>query len=142
MIKGKQDTPIQQVKVEERTHLWPNYGNKIISRAIGLVLKGLTWKSVITFLDDGQQTTGMKLKPSKCHLFKRSVVFLGKLVSDRCIEVNPFSVDTVKLWPVPKKMKDIEAIMGYINYHRAHIDHLAEIAEPLYKLTKAKTDFE
>ena len=75
---------------------------------MALVLKGLTWKSVITFLDDvivlGKDfnehlsnvqivlekfhTAGMKLKPSKCHLF-RSVVFLGKLVCNRPIEVNP-----------------------------------------------------
>ena len=71
------------------------------SRSISLVLRGLSWKSVIAFLDDvvvlGRdfdshmvnlsdvlrrfEQYGMKLKPKKCQLLQDSVVFLGRLVS-------------------------------------------------------------
>ena len=67
------------------------------SRAVSLVLRGISWKSVIAFLDDvvilGRDFDshlrnlsevlrhfdqyGMKLKPKKCQLLQSYVVFLG-----------------------------------------------------------------
>ena len=71
------------------------------SRSVSLVLRGLSWKSVIASLDDvviygrdfdshivnlsdvGRrfEQYGMKLKPNNCQLLQNSVVFLGRLVS-------------------------------------------------------------
>ena len=44
-------------------------------------------------------------------------------------------------WPTPKCKRDLEAFLGYANYHREHIKRFAEIATPLYTLTGAKTNF-
>ena len=41
-------------------------------------------------------------------------------------------------WPTPKCKKDLEAFLGYANYHREHIKSYAEIAAPLNTLTGAK----
>ena len=128
---------------------------------MGLVLRGLTWQLAIAFLDDvvvlgrsfedhaeklGKvlrkfKEAGMKLKPRKCHLFKTSVVFLGKLVSRNGVGVNPESLGAVKVGPVPKCKKEVESLVGFVNYHRSHIEKLAEITLPLYKLMGAKAVF-
>lgn len=39
------------------------------------------------------------------------------------------------------QMKDPEAFLGYVNYHREHIKSFAEIAAPLYTLKGPKTKF-
>ena len=124
-------------------------------RAMNLVLRGLTWKTALAFLDDVMvlgrtfdehlenlrevlgrfREYNLKLKPRKCTLFKRKVKFLGRLVGENTVEVDPESVEGVKDWPIPKCTKDVESFLGFVNYHREHIPRLAEIAEPLYSLT-------
>lgn len=126
------------------------------SRAVSLVLRGLSWSRVIAFLDDilvlgktfeehvGNLSEvlerfvnyGMKLKPKKCKLLKNSVLFLGKVVSKSGVEVNPANIDRILEWPIPSSKKEVEAFIGLVNYHREHIIGFAGIAEPLYKLKK------
>ena len=130
------------------------------SRAMSLVLRGLSWSTVIAFLDDvivlgksfKEHTTnlrevlgrfcsyGMKLKPKKCQMFRSSVLFLGKVVSRTGVSVNPANVEKVLNWKQPVSKKEVEAFLGLVNYHREHIVGYAGIAEPLYGLTK-KTPF-
>ena len=45
---------------------------------------------------------GLKLKPSKCHLFQSSVHYLGHVVSGEGITTDPAKISAVKDWPVPK----------------------------------------
>ena len=85
------------------------------SRSIPLVLRGLSWKSVIAILDDvvvlGRdfdshmlnlsdvlrrfEQYGMKLKPKKCQLLPDSVVFLGRLVSREGVQVPPGEITRI-----------------------------------------------
>lgn len=131
------------------------------SRMIQLVLQGLTWKECLAYLDDVVvlgtdfdshmenlykvfsrfRKYNLKLKPSKCNLLQTQVKFLGKIVSENGIAVNPDSIEAVKKWPIPKGKKDVESFLGFSNYHRDHIKNFAEIAEPLHQLTGQKTDF-
>lgn len=131
------------------------------SRVIQLVLQGLTWKECLAYLDDvvvlGKdfedhlqnfssvfsrfQKYNLKLKPSKCQLFQTEVKFLGKIVSEAGISVNPESVESVQNWPTPKNKKEVESFIGYVNYHRDHIKNFSALAEPLHQLTGPKVDF-
>ena len=43
----------------------------------------------------------LKLHPSKCELFKTSLLYLGHIVSEDCIKTDPKKIDTVLQWPVP-----------------------------------------
>lgn len=124
-------------------------------RAMNLVLRGLTWKTVLAFLDDvlilGKDFTdhmknleevldrfrlyNLKLKPKKCVLFQTKAKFLGKIVTGNSISVDPQSNNTVRNWPEPKCTRDVESFLGFVNYHREHIPYLAELAVPLYTLT-------
>ena len=47
-----------------------------------------------------------------------------------------------KKWPVPESVKDMEKFLGFVNYHREHIEDYARIASILYKLTGSKATFE
>ena len=124
-------------------------------RAMNLVLRGLTWKSVLAFLDDVMvlgktfeehlanleevlerfQHHNLKLKPKKCALFQTQTKFLGRIVTGETVSVDPASVEVVRDWPTPTCTKDVERFLGFANYNRDHIPSLAELADPLYGLT-------
>ena len=131
-------------------------------RAMMLVLKGLTWKEVLAYLDDimilGKsfedhlnniievfkrfRDRNLKLRAKKCLLFQTEVGFLGKRVSKSGIAVNPDSMETIQNWPIPTDVKEVQRILGMANYHRAHIKDFSHIASPLHGLTKKGVKFE
>ena len=66
-----------------------------------------------------------KLKAKKCELFHKQVLFLGKVVSQSGISLNPGSVEKIQKWLKPKSSDDI----------------MSFLAEPLYRLTKKGVAF-
>jgi predicted aspartyl protease len=128
------------------------------ARAMNLVLRGLTWKTVLAFLDDiivlGTSFSehmknlqealerfrqfGLKLKPRKCSLFQREVEFLGRKVSHNQVAMTEEDIAVVKAWPVPTCAKHVERFMGLANYHRGFIKDFSHLAAPLYAVTGKK----
>lgn len=49
----------------------------------------------------------LELKGSKCAFFKKEVIYLGHLVSDKEIITDPDRVEAVSNWPVPKSVRDV-----------------------------------
>ena len=47
---------------------------------------------------------GLKLKPSKCVLFQKSVSYLGHIVSESGIKTDPAKIKRVCEWPVPENV--------------------------------------
>ena len=68
-------------------------------------------------------------------------LFLGRVVSAEGVSVNPENVEKVKNWPVPKSVKDVEKFLGFLNYHREHIQNYARDTSVLYKLTGSRAIF-
>ena len=95
-------------------------------QAMMLILKGLTWKEVLAYLDDimilGKsfddhlnniievlkrfKDRNLKLKAKKCSLFQTEVYFLEKRVSKSGIPVNPESKETIQNWQSEGSTKD------------------------------------
>ena len=124
-------------------------------RVMTEVLKDLSWKQVLAYLDDvvvlGSsfksqlvnlkcvfdrfRTSNLKLKPRKCELFRRKLKFLGWIVSSEGISIPPENIEAVSKRPYPKDVTSLQSFLGYMNYHRAYIPQFAELAAPLYTLT-------
>ena len=45
-------------------------------------------------------TAGLKLKPSKCYLFQKSVHYLGHIISKHGVENDPQKIQCVNEWPI------------------------------------------
>ena len=82
---------------------------------------------------------GLKVKPSKCVLFKRDIEFLGHLVSVSGVDPVPDKLKAIRDWPTPHCLRDVRAFFGLASYYRRFVRNFASIAEPLTRLTKKHT---
>lgn len=81
---------------------------------------------------------GLKLKPSKCHLFQKQIRYLGHLVTTQGHTVDPTDQEAViKLKDQrPKTVGDVRKIMGFIGYYRSYIPNFSRRAKPIYDLLR------
>ncbi|KAJ1590295.1 hypothetical protein NDA12_005931 [Ustilago hordei] len=75
-------------------------------------------------------------KLSKCEFHTKTVEFLGYIIKPTGIEMDPEKVRTVKEWPMPESIHDIQRFLGFANFYRRFIAHFAHIAKPLTALVK------
>ena len=52
---------------------------------------------------------GLKLQPSKCELFKTSLLYLGYIVSEDGIRADPKKIEAVLQWPVPLTVTNVRS---------------------------------
>ena len=83
------------------------------------------------------RSAGLKLKPSKCFLFKNEVRYLGHVVSADGIKTDPDKVKAIKDWPVPKDSRDVRKFLGFAGFYRKFIKDFSKIARPLHSLLKS-----
>ena len=84
---------------------------------------------------------GLKVKPSKCVLFKTEIQYLGYLVSEAGINPMPDKIQALKDWPTPNSLTDVRAFLGLASYYGKFVRGFATIAEPLTALLRKKVRF-
>ena len=121
-----------------------------------LLFAGLSYEVVSVYLDDvivfGRNfeehlnrlelvfqrlsENGLKIKGSKCNFFQKRVSFLGQIISEIGVEVDPKKVRAVKKMKEPSSLKDVRAFLGLVGYYRKFIPGFGKTAEPLYKIAE------
>ena len=104
-----------------------------------VIIFGRTQKELLDRLDQILKRLheyGLKVKPSKCVLFRTEIKFLGHLVSAAGVQPLPDKVSAISDWPTPRCIRDVRAFYGLIGYYRRFIEGFATLAEPLTRLTR------
>jgi hypothetical protein len=68
------------------------------------------------------------LKPEKCEWEEMKVEYLGMIVSEDGVEMDPVKVEAVRRWPKPRNKKDLQQFLGFTNYHQRFISNFLHIA--------------
>ena len=72
----------------------------------------------------------------KCRFHQEEVRFLGYKVSLRGICIEDERIRTVKQWPEPKSVRDIQVFLGFTNFYRQFIQEFSCIAALLSFMLK------
>lgn len=130
-------------------------------RLMDRVLSGLQWEICLVYLDDiivpsetleqmilrlrqvleRFRQAGLKLKPSKCFLFRREVQYLGHVVSEHGVSCDPAKIQAIQDWPTPKNVHEVRAFVGLASYYRRFVKDFAGTAQCLHELTKKHAKF-
>jgi hypothetical protein len=81
------------------------------------------------------------LRPEKCSFNQTSVEYLGLIISEGELRMDPVKLAAVKNWPKPKTVKDIQKFLGFCNFYRRFVKAYSELARPLFDLTKKGEPF-
>jgi len=77
------------------------------------------------------------LRPEKCEFHQKQIEYLGLVISENKVAMNPVKVAGVREWPVPKNRTDVQAFIGFVNFYRHFIQDFLTIARPLFDLTRS-----
>lgn len=88
----------------------------------------------------------LKLSPKKCHLLRTSVKFLGHIIDQHGVSVDPSKVSIISQLPKESLMekdgctpsvKKIKSFLGMVFFYQSFILRCSAIAKPLFSLTAA-----
>jgi len=85
---------------------------------------------------------GLFAKISKCEFFVQKTKFLGLIIGRDGIQMDPEKVKTIKEWPIPSCLTDVQAFIGFANFYRRFIRDFSKIISPLVQLTQKNVKFE
>ncbi|KAF8660114.1 hypothetical protein AX14_007459 [Amanita brunnescens Koide BX004] len=88
-------------------------------------------KIILQKLEDHQ----LSLKAEKCYFDKEEIDFLGLIISQKGIRMDPGKVKAVTDWPTPRTKRELQQFLGFVNFYRRFVKGFAGIAKPLTKLT-------
>jgi hypothetical protein len=63
------------------------------------------------------------------------IEYLGLIISDGKVEMDPVKVEGVAKWPTPKSKREVQQFVGFVNFYRRFIQDFSHIARPLYDVT-------
>ncbi|QRV77364.1 Transposon Tf2-1 polyprotein [Ceratobasidium sp. AG-Ba] len=72
----------------------------------------------------------------KCEFHRAEVKYLGFLIGISGISMHPSKLDTIRSWPVPLSVKNVQSFLGFTNFYRCFIARYASISNPLHLLTQ------
>jgi len=75
------------------------------------------------------------LRPEKCKFYWKRIEYLGLVISENKVEIDPVKVARVHDWPTPENQTDVQAFIGFVNFYRRFIQDFSTIARPLFDLT-------
>ena len=88
--------------------------------------------------------SNLKLSPKKCHLLQKSVKFLGHVIDQSGVAVDPAKVDVISNMPREALMeedsctpsvKKLKSFLGMVFFYQSFIPGCSAIAKPLFALT-------
>ena len=81
---------------------------------------------------------GLKLKPSKCDVFKTEINYLAHHMSKEGVRPSKKNLESIAQCPPPDTYTKVKSFVGLVGHYRCFIKGFAKIAVPLYDLTSGE----
>ena len=84
----------------------------------------------------------MYAKFSKYKFWPRKIAFLGHVVSEEGISVDPSKVEAVSQWKQLRNPTEVQSFLGLAGYYRRFVDGFSKIPAPMIALALKNMKFE
>jgi hypothetical protein len=81
-------------------------------------------------------------KLSKCSFYQNIIHYLGHIISEEGIAVDPENIEAIKGWTTPKNVTEVRSFMGLVGYYRRFIAGFSRIAHPITSLQRKGKKFQ
>jgi len=78
------------------------------------------------------------LRPEKCEFYKQQIEYLGLVILENEVSMDPVKVAGVREWPTPENKMDVQAFLGFVNFYWRFIWDFSAKARPLFDLTRSE----
>jgi len=75
-------------------------------------------------------------KAKKCFFEQSNIKYLGIIILENKVQIDEEKLSGVLEWPVPTKVKQVQAFLGFVNFYYRFIENFAKMSKPLSNLTK------
>jgi hypothetical protein len=82
-----------------------------------------------------------KIKRSKCSFAQNEVAYLGQVISQHGVAIDPAKVSAIASWTTPTSAKAMRSFLGLAGYYRMFVKHFRIMCQPLNALLKKNTLF-
>ena len=132
------------------------------TRLVNTIFHGMLGKSIHIYMDDlligtnsieehltilrevlhRLQAAGLKLKLEKCDFLKKEIVYLGHVISEEGVRVNPEKIKGISSFPEPKTKKNVKQFLGLAGFFRKFVKDFSVKAAPLTDLLREEVKFQ
>jgi hypothetical protein len=136
-------------------------GPSVFSKFVSRVLQGMRYSTIAVYLDDIACFTpsydthvkalnalftrmhdyGLSFRADKCHFFAKEFVFLGHVISDQGVAVDPRKTKAIDEMELPADPKCLKSVLGLFSYYRKYVKDYARKVEPLQNMIKKDAIF-
>ena len=71
---------------------------------------------------------------AKCEFWLEKVTFLGHILSEDGISIDPSKVQEVMDWKAPTSVHEVQSFLGLVGYYHRFILDFSKIAKPMTRL--------
>lgn len=136
-------------------------GSQVLSRILANVFSDMSWDFLFLYLDDllifsnsfeehvhhislvlsRLRQAKFTVNPAKALFCVPEISYLGYLISEAGVRVNPARVTPILNFPVPKTLRQLKRFLGMVGFYARFIANLSAISEPLNALKRKGTKF-
>ena len=81
------------------------------------------------------------LKPEKCAFEQWQMEFLGVILDNGMVQMDPAKLKGITDWPQPQHVTDVYAFLGFMGFYCYFVPNYSNIAQPLIQLIKKNAVF-
>jgi hypothetical protein len=81
-------------------------------------------------------------KLSKSSFYQKQIHYLGHIISEEGLSMDPKKIEAIRGWSIPKNVTDFISFMGLVGYYTIFIEGFSKIAHPITSLQKKGVKFQ
>ena len=85
------------------------------------------------------EANNLFLKPEKCVWEQPRMDYLGLILEEGVMCMDPAKIAGIATWPTPTSVKQVRSFLGFCNFYQLFIYQFSHIARPLNELTRKDT---